>query len=180
MRIRSTGGHYAWLGVEILLAVWDDGSVAALRYLNWKVTFLKQNALGLRVWQQPFEELRAPLLTNLRMDPFERAEEENAMGYQRWYMEHMFAIAPAGANNTERKAAATARRELREQSDSMRTPMTRHLCSPIERWRRLYHDQTGGMAGCDTDVRRSLALSWADRSTLPAVRGLANHPEAVG
>jgi arylsulfatase A-like enzyme len=73
----------------------DDGSVAALRYNNWKVTFLKQNAVGLRVWQHPFEELRAPLLTNLRMDPFERAEDENAMGYQRWYSERMFAIAPA-------------------------------------------------------------------------------------
>jgi len=73
----------------------DDGSVAALRYNNWKVTFLKQNAIGLRVWQHPFEELRAPLLTNLRMDPFERAEEENAMGYQLWYSERMFAIAPA-------------------------------------------------------------------------------------
>ncbi len=75
----------------------DDGNVAALRYENWKVTFLKQDALGLRVWQQPFTPLRAPMLTKLRMDPFERAEEENAMGYQRWYMEHMFAIAPAGA-----------------------------------------------------------------------------------
>ena len=75
----------------------DDGSVAALRYDNWKITFLKQNALGLKVWQQPFEELRAPTLTNLRMDPFERADEENAMGYQRWYLEHMFVIAPAGA-----------------------------------------------------------------------------------
>ncbi len=75
----------------------DDGSVAALRYNNLKVTFLKQNAEGLRVWQQPFEVLRAPLLTNLRMDPFERAEAEHAMGYQRWYMERMFAIAPAGA-----------------------------------------------------------------------------------
>ena len=31
------------------------------------------------------------------MDPFERAEDENAMGYQRWYMERMFLIAPAGA-----------------------------------------------------------------------------------
>ena len=75
----------------------DDGSVAALRYENWKVTFLKQNAEGLKVWQQPFEQLRAPLLANLRMDPFERAEEENAVGFQRWYLEHMFAIAPAGA-----------------------------------------------------------------------------------
>ena len=73
----------------------DDGSVAALRYDNIKVMFLKQNALGLRAWQHPFEELRAPLLTNLRMDPFERAEEENAEGYQRWYIEHMFAFGPA-------------------------------------------------------------------------------------
>ena len=75
----------------------DDGSVAALRYDNWKITFLKQEAMGLKVWQQPFTALRAPTLTNLRMDPFERAEEENAMGYQRWYLERMFAIAPAGA-----------------------------------------------------------------------------------
>ena len=75
----------------------DDGSVAALRYDNWKVTFLKQEALGLRVWQDEFEELRAPALTNLRTDPFERAEEENAMGYQRWYLDRMFLIAPAAA-----------------------------------------------------------------------------------
>jgi arylsulfatase len=31
------------------------------------------------------------------MDPFERAEYENAMGYQRWFVEHMWAFAPAGA-----------------------------------------------------------------------------------
>jgi arylsulfatase len=75
----------------------DDGSVAALRYSTYKVTFLEQEAEGLRVWQDPFKVLRAPLLTNLRMDPFERAEHENAMGYQRWYMDRMFLIAPAGA-----------------------------------------------------------------------------------
>jgi len=75
----------------------DDGSVAALRYDNLKVTFLEQKAEGLHVWQEPFTQLRAPKLTNLRMDPFERAEEENAMGFQRWYLERMFAIAPAGA-----------------------------------------------------------------------------------
>jgi DNA-binding Lrp family transcriptional regulator len=75
----------------------DDGSVAALRFDNWKITFLEQQAEGLRVWQEPFVPLRAPKITNLRMDPFERAEDENAMGYQRWYMERMFMIAPAGA-----------------------------------------------------------------------------------
>ena len=47
--------------------------------------------------RNPSKPLRAPMLTNLRMDPFERAEHENAMGYQRWYMERMFLIAPAGA-----------------------------------------------------------------------------------
>jgi len=75
----------------------DDGSVAALRYGDLKVTFLEQEGHGLRVWQDPFKVLRAPLLTNLRMDPFERAEYEHAMGYQRWYVEHMWAFAPAGA-----------------------------------------------------------------------------------
>jgi arylsulfatase len=70
--------------------------VAALRYGNWKATFLKQNAHGMHVWQQPFEELRAPTLVNLRMDPFELAQDIG-MDYQRWYLEHMFMIAPAGA-----------------------------------------------------------------------------------
>jgi arylsulfatase A-like enzyme len=87
-------GEMAWPRKDFIYWT-DDGSVAALRYDNWKVTFLKQNAVGLKVWQQPFEQLRAPLLTNLRMDPFERAEEENAVGYQRWYLDRMFAIAPA-------------------------------------------------------------------------------------
>jgi arylsulfatase A-like enzyme len=75
----------------------DDGSVAALRYENWKFTFLVQEAEGLDVWIEPFTVLRAPLLTNLRMDPFERAREENAMGYQRFYVDHMFVFAPAAA-----------------------------------------------------------------------------------
>jgi arylsulfatase len=87
-------GEAAWPRKEFIYWT-DDGSVAALRYDNWKVTFLKQEAEGLKVWQQPFTQLRAPLLTNLRMDPFERAEQEHAMGYQRWYLDRMFAIAPA-------------------------------------------------------------------------------------
>jgi arylsulfatase len=74
----------------------DDGSVAALRYDDWKVTFLRQNAHGLHVWIEPFEELRAPLLGNLRSDPFERAEYEG-YGYNQWFVEHMFLFAPAGA-----------------------------------------------------------------------------------
>ncbi|MCX7304858.1 MAG: arylsulfatase [Hyphomicrobiales bacterium] len=89
-------GDAAWPRKEFIYWT-DDGSVAALRYNNWKVSFLEQKAEGLKVWQEPFTELRAPVLTNLRMDPFERARSEDAMGYQRWYMERMFLIAPAGA-----------------------------------------------------------------------------------
>jgi arylsulfatase A-like enzyme len=92
----ALAGKAEWPRHEFLYWT-DDGNVAALRYDDWKVTFLKQDAEGLRVWQEPFVTLRAPLLTNLRMDPFERAEHENAMGFQRWYLERMFLIAPAAA-----------------------------------------------------------------------------------
>lgn len=74
----------------------DDGNVAALRYNNWKITFLRQNAEGIDVWREPFEVLRAPMITNLRMDPFERAEYES-IGYDRWWTERLFVLAPAGA-----------------------------------------------------------------------------------
>jgi arylsulfatase len=88
-------GKAAWPRKEFLYWT-DDGSVAALRYENWKITFLKQTAEGFHVWTHPFETLRAPMLCNLRSDPFERAEYEG-MGYTRWFIEHMFVIAPAGA-----------------------------------------------------------------------------------
>jgi arylsulfatase A-like enzyme len=74
----------------------DGGSVAALRYDNWKLSFLRQNSVGIKVWETPFEELRWPMLTNLRMDPFERASDEST-GHPQWAAERMFVLAPAGA-----------------------------------------------------------------------------------
>jgi arylsulfatase len=74
----------------------DGGSVAALRYDNWKISFLRQNSVGIKVWESPFEELRWPMLTNLRMDPFERASDES-VGHPVWAAARMFALAPAGA-----------------------------------------------------------------------------------
>jgi arylsulfatase A-like enzyme len=91
----ALAGQAPWPRKEFIYWT-DDGSVAALRYNNWKVSFLKQPAHGFHVWVQPFEELRAPLLTNLRMDPFELAQDIG-MDYQRWFVEHMFMIAPAAA-----------------------------------------------------------------------------------
>lgn len=93
--IPALKGEAEWPRKEFIYWT-DEGSVAALRYNNWKITFLKQNAHGLHVWLEPFEELRAPILTNLRMDPFELAHDIG-MDYERWFVEHMFLIAPAGA-----------------------------------------------------------------------------------
>jgi arylsulfatase len=86
-------GQGAWPRKEFIYWT-DDGSVAALRYGNWKATFLRQDHEGFHVWQEPFTKLRAPMLTNLRMDPFELAPIIG-MGYTQWYAEHMFMIAPA-------------------------------------------------------------------------------------
>lgn len=93
--IPALKGEAEWPRKEFIYWT-DDGSVAALRYNNWKATFLRQNAHGMHVWLEPFEELRAPMLTNLRMDPFELAYDIG-MDYERWFLEHMFLIAPAGA-----------------------------------------------------------------------------------
>jgi arylsulfatase len=87
-------GEGAWPRKEFLYWT-DDGNIAALRYDNWKITFLRQNAHSMQVWVQPFEELRAPMITNLRMDPLERAEYEG-IDYNHWYFDHIFVLAPAG------------------------------------------------------------------------------------
>jgi arylsulfatase len=74
----------------------DDGDLAGLRYDQWKVVFLEQQHEGLRVWQEPLVALRAPLLFNLRSDPFEKANIESGE-YDKWYVEHMWTFAPAQA-----------------------------------------------------------------------------------
>jgi arylsulfatase len=88
-------GKAEWPRKEFLY--WsDDGNLAALRYGQWKLNFLVQRAHGLDVWQDKFEELRLPLLTTLRGDPFERAPEEG-LGYDRWRIDHLFLLVPAQA-----------------------------------------------------------------------------------
>ena len=57
---------------------------------------MRQNAHGIHVWMKPYEVLRAPMICNLRMDPFERAEHES-IGYHAWWLDHMFMIAPSAS-----------------------------------------------------------------------------------
>ncbi|NEQ65253.1 MAG: arylsulfatase [Symploca sp. SIO2D2] len=74
----------------------DDGSPSALRFDDWKMLFLEQRAEGYDVWSEPFVSLRAPILVNLRRDPFERAPSA-ASNYDMWKSAHTFLAAPAQA-----------------------------------------------------------------------------------
>jgi len=74
----------------------DDGTLVGLRYLQWKIVFAEQRGEGIEVWQEPFVALRLPKLFNLRSDPFETADHEG-MDYERWRVEHLFALVPAQA-----------------------------------------------------------------------------------
>ena len=74
----------------------DDGSLVGLRYDQWKIVFAEQREHGMNVWQEPFVPLRLPKLFTLRADPFETADHEG-MDYERWRLEHVFALVPAQA-----------------------------------------------------------------------------------
>jgi arylsulfatase A-like enzyme len=73
----------------------DDGSLSAMRYNDWKLLFSVQRAHGFEVWQEPYVTLRVPMLFNLRMDPFERAEE--SVDYSRWRINNLWVFVPAQA-----------------------------------------------------------------------------------
>jgi len=72
----------------------DDGSLAGLRYDNWKLVFAEQRAHGFNVWQEPFVTLRLPKLFNLRSDPFEEGDHVG-MDYSHWRIDRVFLLVPA-------------------------------------------------------------------------------------
>ncbi len=70
----------------------DDGDLVSLRYENWKLVFLEQRALGtMRVWAEPFTELRVPKLFDLRADPYERADVTSNTYYD-WFISQVYLI----------------------------------------------------------------------------------------
>jgi arylsulfatase A-like enzyme len=73
----------------------DDADVVALRFDNWKVVLLEQRCEGtLRIWAEPFVQLRVPKLFNLRTDPYERADKTSNVYYD-WLLDRVFIMAPA-------------------------------------------------------------------------------------
>jgi len=75
----------------------DDGDLTALRYNDWKVLFMKQEAEGtFKVWANPFTPLRTPELYNLRRDPYERASITSNTYYD-WVLDRAYMFVPAQA-----------------------------------------------------------------------------------
>lgn len=77
-----TGEDVAWPRNEFFY--WnDDGQLTAMRIGRWKLVFMEQQAKQFRVWMEPFVKLRIPLVFDLRMDPFERAQYDSNT-YYKW------------------------------------------------------------------------------------------------
>jgi len=71
----------------------DDAQLTGLRFNRWKLVFMKQDAEGQEVWRHMWHPLRAPLIFDLRMDPFEEAEHSNT--YEDFWMRHSFLFVPS-------------------------------------------------------------------------------------
>ncbi|MEO0793968.1 MAG: arylsulfatase [Verrucomicrobiota bacterium] len=71
---------------------YERDQLQAVRYGDWKAHFIVQP----HGWGGAKEELNAPLLFNLRRDPFERAADESGM-YVNWMGKKMWAFGPAQA-----------------------------------------------------------------------------------
>jgi arylsulfatase len=74
----------------------DIGEIVAARMGDWKVVYMENRAETVALWREPFVELRAPLLFNLRRDPLEKAQH-NAQTYNDWWLDRVYLITPATA-----------------------------------------------------------------------------------
>jgi len=78
----------------------DTGDLVGIRDGDWKIVLKEQRAHGVDVWIDPWTTLRAPIIFNLRMDPYERMRDESS-NYDQWWVEHMFLFVPAIAKIAE-------------------------------------------------------------------------------
>jgi arylsulfatase len=77
---------------NLFVYISDDGDVLAIRFDNWKMTFVEQRCKGtLQVWAEPFTRLRVPKLFNLRTDPYEFADVTSNT-YWDWYFRKGYMI----------------------------------------------------------------------------------------
>lgn len=78
----------------------DDGDLMAYRDSRFKFIFDRQDAQGMAVWRYPLTRLRAPLVLDLKSDPYEYAWD-NAANYEDWFMKRAYLALPAVARVSE-------------------------------------------------------------------------------
>ncbi|MDW8262579.1 MAG: sulfatase-like hydrolase/transferase [Phycisphaerales bacterium] len=71
----------------------DGGSIVAIRVGDWKAVYRENRADRLQIWKEPFVQLRAPDLYNLRRDPFEKAKI-GSNTYEDWYIDRAYLMGP--------------------------------------------------------------------------------------
>jgi len=71
--LRKTIDDLSLADTTIVMYPIDNGQIVAAGHQRWKITFLESRDQAFGVLREPFVELRAPLISNLRRDPFEKA-----------------------------------------------------------------------------------------------------------
>ncbi|HTB25741.1 MAG TPA: sulfatase-like hydrolase/transferase, partial [Puia sp.] len=72
----------------------DDGHLVAYRDEHYKFTYATQEAKGMAIWRDPMTTLRAPLIIDIKSDPYEYSVD-GSIHYERWLVDHAFLILPS-------------------------------------------------------------------------------------
>ena len=78
---------------DTFFAFVDDGNLGAVRYKDFKFHFSTQKKDGIGSWFYAQEPRKAPLIIDLRADPFEQAPEDSSY-YDDWLVRHMYVMVP--------------------------------------------------------------------------------------
>ena len=87
-----TGEADEWPRKEFFAFV-DDGTLGAVRYNRFKFHFTTQEEEGMAAWLKPQEPRKAPMLIDLRADPFEMAPLDSSY-YDDWLLRRMYVFVP--------------------------------------------------------------------------------------
>jgi len=74
---------------NVLIYSNDDAQITAVRVGDWKTHFRIQEHTGMDVWRRPWTTLNAPLIFNLREDPFETADSDASGMYTEWWINNV-------------------------------------------------------------------------------------------
>jgi arylsulfatase A-like enzyme len=72
----------------------DDGELLAYRDERYKYHFTIQQATGMNVWRMPLTPMRAPVMIDLKSDPYEYSWDASA-NWEKWALDRTYLALPA-------------------------------------------------------------------------------------